>query len=368
MQRNNHPWLALSVGWLLFALTVFAARAQPGPAPAADAAPHVPVLINSGFECAQGYASQNGVHGLVPAGWTAALVSGYPKLNSTRIEFAGSCGGSGFIERLEGEDSLAFLSQDIETPPEPGKPFDALVYQQVAVTPGTAYSVSGWMVSLCGGSAIPNDCPAGYYMAKMLGLDPNGGANPAASSVIWVEDRRNFTESRWANLRLGATAQNDKITVFARIVSPYRWHGAHAFVDAVSVVRSPLAYFVDLPPIVRNSQTVIRWSGSLGPDIPAIPSGNYQLRFDVQVRRAGETGWSDWQTDRPAGEALFAVDACTAKQTVDFRIRARAEQPEGVPGAWPNHRYPSDWSAAESIVFVNDDPCQSAAFLPLVMR
>jgi hypothetical protein len=56
---------------------------------------------------------------------------------------------------------------------------------------------------------MPNDCPAGYYIAKMRGLDPTGGTDPQAASVIWVEDRRNFTESRWANLRLGATAQSD---------------------------------------------------------------------------------------------------------------------------------------------------------------
>jgi hypothetical protein len=366
MQRKHRPWLAPALGMLLCALTAFVARAQQGPG--ADAVSTAPVLINAGFECLQGYAPQSGINGLVPSGWTAVLVNGYPKLNSTRTEFAGSCGGSGFIERLEGEDSLAFLSQDIETPPDPGKPFDALVYQQVVVTPGTAYSVSGWMVSLCGGSAMPNDCPAGYYMTKMLGLDPTGGANPTAASVIWMEDRRNFTESRWANLRLGATAQSDKITIFARIASPYRWHGAHAFVDAVSVMRSPQAYFVDLPPIVRSSQTLVRWAGSLGPDIPAIPGGNYQLRFDVQVRPAGATPWTDWQPDRPAGEALFTVDACTAKQTVEFRVRARAEQPEGVPGAWPNHRYPGDWGAPQAVVFVNDGPCQPAAFFPLVLR
>jgi hypothetical protein len=145
-------------------------------------------LINPGFECTQGYVPQAGINGLVPTGWTAALIFGHPKLNSTRIEFSDthSCDGSGFIERLEGIDSLVFLSEDIETPPDPGKPFDAVVYQQVAVTPGAGYSLSGWMVSFCGGSATPSSCPAGYYIAKMLGIDPTGGTNPTAPSVIWV--------------------------------------------------------------------------------------------------------------------------------------------------------------------------------------
>ena len=140
-----------------------------------------------------------------------------------------------------------FRAQDLETPPEPGKPFDAAVHQQVAVTPGTAYSLSGWMVSLCGGSATPSSCPADYYMEKLLGIDPTGGTDPLGPNVIWVGDRRNFTESRWLNLRLAATAQTDRLTVFGRIRSPFQWHGNHAFVDTFSLVRAPTAYFVGLP-------------------------------------------------------------------------------------------------------------------------
>ena len=378
MQRwRRRPWAALSTGLLLCLLSVLAAQAQRGLPPGAEAAPDAPpVLINPGFECTQGYAPQTGISGLVPSGWTAARISGNPKLNSTRIEFSDthSCDGSGFIERLEGIDSLVFLSQDIETPPDPGKPFDAVVYQQVAVTPGAGYSLSGWMVSLCGGSnnnppQYPNDCPADYYIAKMLGIDPAGGTNPTASSVIWVEDRRNFTESHWANLRLGATAQSATMTVFARINSPFRWHGAHAFVDALSIMRSPTASFdPPLPVIASGPQVTVRWTGTLGPDIPSIPGGNYQLLYDVQYRLAGQANWTDWQMNHPEGEATFTANACGPKQTVEFRVRARAEQPEGVPGTRPNHRYPSDWSEPSPVVFVNSVTCTPRAYLPLVLK
>ena len=81
-----------------------------------------PTVINDGFECSDGVHAQAGVNGLVPDGWTAVPLLGNPRLNSTRIEFAGSCEGSGFIERIEGFDSLAILSEDIESLPEPGKP------------------------------------------------------------------------------------------------------------------------------------------------------------------------------------------------------------------------------------------------------
>lgn len=338
-------------------------KAQPA---AGDQAPQAPTIHNAGFECNQGYSPQPGIRGLAPDGWTAVLLDGRPELNSTRTYFAGSCGGSGFIERIEGEDSLVMLSEDIETPPVPGKPFDAVVYQRTMVTPGVAYSLSAWMVSLCGGSAMPNDCPSGYYMAKMLGIDPSGGTNPLGPSVVWIEDRRNFTESRWANLRLAATAQGDTLTVLARIRSPFRWHGAHAFLDAVSLVRAPTATFISLPATVNGSQVTVRWQGSLGPDIPAIPGGTHRLLFDVQQRPAGQAAWSDWLVDQPDGQAVFAVDGCLGSQTVEFRLRARAEQPEGSNGAWPNHRYPGVWSQPASVTFVNQLACTPGAYLPLV--
>jgi hypothetical protein len=300
-------------------------------------------------------------------GWTAALLSGAPKLNSTRIEFAGSCEGSGFIERLEGIDSLVILSQDIEEPPEPGKPFDALITQQVTVTQGAAYSLSGWMVSFCGGSATPNDCPEGYYIAKMIGLDPAGGLDPGAASVVWVEDRRNFTESRWTNLRLGVTAQGVTLTIFARIASPFQWHGAHAIVDAFSLVEAPTAYFVDLLAAAGGMTTTVQWDGALSPDIAAIPGGNYHLRFDIQTRKVGQPAWDDWLVDQPAGEAIFTAAFCAPAQDYEFRLRARAEQPEGVPGAFPNHRYPGVWSAPAAVAFARADPCLPRAYLPLMI-
>lgn len=341
--------------------------AAPGPAPASDAdAPQAPALANPGFECAQGYSPRPGITGIVPNGWTAVVLEGRPELHSARVKFTGSCSSTGFAERIEGQDSMVVLAEDIETPPLPGKPFDAVVYQQTAVTPGVAYSLSAWMVSLCGGSAIPNDCPPGVYIAKMLGIDPTGGTNPLASGVAWVEDRRNFTESRWANLYTAATAQSGTLTLFGRIRSPFRWHGAHAFVDAFSLVQAPTAQFHNLPSSVQGSQVTVRWQGSLGPDIPAIPGGTHQLLFDVQQRRAGQAAWQDWRVGAPPGQAIFSVDGCLGTQTIEFRLRARAEQPPGSNGAWPNHRYPGVWSQPASVTFANPIVCTPGAYLPLV--
>jgi hypothetical protein len=356
--------LAATLSVALLAFAGVPAWTEDVPPPAAHI-PSAPALTNSGFECAQGYSPQPGVQGQIPNGWTALRLAGNPELNSARVYFTGSCANTAFVEHLEGEDSMVFLSEDIETPPLPGKPFDAVIYQQTAVTPGVTYSLSGWMVSLCGGSAAPSDCPQGHYIAKMLGIDPTGGVNPLAPSVIWVEDLRNFTESRWANLRLAVAAQTNSITVFGRIRSPFQWHGAHAFVDAFSLVQAPTAQFVNLPSAVPGAQVTVRWQGSLGPDIPAIPNGSYQLLFDVQQRPVGQTAWRDWQVGQAAGQAVFAA-GCLATPAVEFRLRARAEQPEGGNGAWPNHRYPGVWSQPVSVTFNNPITCTPNAYLPLV--
>jgi hypothetical protein len=353
--------LVLALLWFWLGTANGAAGATPISVPETDGGP--PPLANANFECSRGFMSQPGIYEWVPAGWTAILLNGSPKLNSTNLQFAHDCGDYDF-EKIDGQDSWVFLSQDIETPPTPGKPFDVVLYQNVPVTKNTAYSLSGWMLSLCGGSANPNDCPAGYYISKMLGIDPTGGKNPLAPTVIWVEDLRNYNQSGWVNLRLGATAQHTNFTVFARIRSPFRWHGNHAFVDAYSLLRAPTASFVDLPATVQGLQTTVRWTGVQSPDIAAIPGGTYQLYFDVQHRRAGQTQWTDWQTGKPVGEAVFSSGPVCGSATFQFRVRARSEQPAGSGGAWPNHRYPGDWSAPANVTFVAGS-CPPRAYLPL---
>ena len=363
------PVVLLTVAWLV-GISCGAARADSRPGgtiPWADPS-GAPVLQNPGFECKIGYVTQAGIQNRVPLGWTGVLLSGTPQLDSVRIRWGGGCGGSGFAEHLEGEDSLVFVAQDLETPPSPGKPFDAAVYQQVAVTPGTAYSLSGWTVSMCGGSATPSSCPTGYYMDKLVGIDPTGGTDPLGPNVIWVSDRRNFTESRWANLRLAATAQADRLTVFGRIHSPFRWHGNHAFVDAFSLVRAPTAAFVNSPIQISEASARVQWDGAMGPDIQAIPGGAYRLFFDVQYRVDGQSDWIDWLADQAAGSATFTVPACSAEHTYAFRVRSRAEQPAGSNGAKPNHRYPGVWSEPAEIELGSESGCLPRAFLPMTQR
>lgn len=341
--------------------------------------PVAPVLQNSDFECTTGYYSQTNPAGdtiYVPNGWKLFINQGSPDTHSARINFAGSCEGSAHVERISGIDSILVEAQHLESSPQPGKPFDVTFYQQVSATVGGAYSLSGWQLSLCGGSKLPSDCPEGNYIAKMLGIDPTGGTDPLTDTVVWAENRRNFYESEeergWVNLHLGAVAQAVTITIFARVSSPFQWHGNHAFIDAVSLVRAPTASLA-LPEAVTGTAMIVIWNGLQSPDVTGIPGGKYQLYVDLQYRHQEATRWSDLAEDQAGNGSLVFSARCT-NTSYQFRVRARAEQPANQTGASPNQRYPGVWSDPVSVFFhaLADEPVTPAGpnqtFLPLIVN
>lgn len=304
----------------------------------------VPILRSPNFEC-------NDPERLAP--WTIHKLVGDPEIAYARERFLGSCDASGIFEHLEGIDSLVILAQDIETPPDPGKPFDVAFSQSFSTTPGVDYSVSGWMVSLCGGSAIPNDCPEGMYMAKLVGLDPTGGSDPLSPQIVWTENRQNFTESRWVNLRTSVRAQAENMTVFARLNSPFLHHGNHGYLDAISVVRSPIAYFSGLPSSVAGTTLTLTWESEQSPDISGIPGGAYQLLVDIEARQLPNGEWKTVITDSVGSNSLQYSVKCVGS-SYQFRIRPRSEQsPDIGPGVFPNQRYPGVWSDPVTVNFTS---------------
>ncbi|HEX9117870.1 MAG TPA: hypothetical protein VGA61_17515 [Anaerolineae bacterium] len=350
------------------------AQAPAPPAPATSAPGYWP--INGDFECPE-RAAQPGWNGTVPDHWHGVLIDTdptyVPNVESTFSHFANmTCVGitSSGVERLEGYDSWVFLAPDIESTILPGKPFDAAMYQQVPVTPGVSYTLSGWMVSLCGGSTTPNDCPAGYYISKMLGLDPTGGTDPQAPTVQWVVNNVPHIDPYgnkigWQNLQVAATATTATMTVFVRINSPDQHHGNMAFVDAVRMVASPRGAFASPPSQVnQQSGVTINWSGDLGPEIPALAS-NYGLYFDLQYRVGSAGTWQTWCTRLGAGSATFY--AAYGGADYYFQLRPRAEQSDAWHGFWPH--LPGTWTQAGPVHVVPPPPAPPPGpyrvFLPL---
>lgn len=363
LRHKLSPLLIIVPPVILFA-SLLAQLSSFGTQPVVAAHPETdPYLRNENFECSNGtyqIVDSSGQTLTMPIDWNWAPITGTPQLISTRIQVTGDCDGTGFVDRLEGEDSFMIRSQDIEMPPEPGKPFDVAIYQHVTVTPGIDYGVSGFMVSFCGGSASPNDCPEGYTINKMVGLDPHGGIDPLADSVVWVENREPHITVRWANLYVASRATAPSMTVFIRLQSPFQWHGNHGIIDQFSMAAAPVVSLTDLPGtptisgtvgmptgthIVRGLTQEIRWVGELSTDIEAIEGEEYALKFDVAYRKITDDIWRSL-VEGHAGAGCAVFKAPTLNETYQFRVRGLAARPNTG-----GHRYPSLWSEPISIHF-----------------
>jgi hypothetical protein len=109
----------------------------------------------------------------------------------------------------------------------------------------------------------------------------------------------------------------------------------------------------------------VNWGGDQGPDIPAISGGNYHLYYDVQFAQVPSGAWQDWIIGTTSTGATF-TSPVPGNATFTFRVRARAEQPEGQPGAWPNHRFPGVWEAPRTVAIVLVNPTGHRVFLPRI--
>ncbi len=352
-----------------------------------DYVPPTNLLVNGDMECPERGAS---VLGALPGGWDGVLLrTDYPPdIDSlyARITEDYNCKFNSWVEHLQGNDAWGMYAKDSEpnecgtvpcSPPY-GKPFDAAIYQQVAVTPGVTYSLSGWLVSFCGGAATgagstpcpynanePYDAPGQVYILKMLGLDPTGGSDPTASTVQWVSDGRPHTVSGWSNLHLSATAQAMTMTVFARIDSPFTWHGNYGLIDAVTLVPAPVANFSNVPTAVVNRHFSIGWGGALSPAIATIPGNTYYLDYTLQYRLGSDGTWQDWLTDQLAGSQVFTNTTPGSNLTYYFRVQPLAEEPNSS-GSWPHSRFPGAWTESGPVQALLSGSLKSV-YLPIVL-
>lgn len=103
-----------------------------------------------------------------------------------------------------------------------GVPFTAGIYQQVPVTPGVVYQTDiGW-------AAVTQQ-----DFERKLGLDPTGGADPLAPSVIW--SRSEWGMDKWPDLTVSARASGPTMTVFVWVHHPNTHGNDWIFLDAVGL-------------------------------------------------------------------------------------------------------------------------------------
>ncbi len=117
-----------------------------------------------------------------------------------------------------------------------GGVFVAGIYTQVGgLTPGTAYKASiGW--------GAPTEPDA---FGRRLGIDPTGGADPNAATVVWGPMHRgpgavlNNSDPGKVNIDVSAVAQSSTVTVFVFVDHNYSTGTNSIFIDAVSLFVDP---------------------------------------------------------------------------------------------------------------------------------
>lgn len=157
----------------------------------------------------------------LPVGWSAFVLYGNPEFIQDQHTFFGGY-------------NLTIASTS---------PFKAGIYTQVKVTPGAGYCASiSW-----GAPNYPD------LFGRQLGIDPTGGTDPNAPTVIWGP--MHWGEGRIlnypppdVNIDVRARALSDTITVFFLTDHPQTASYDLILVDAIALYPDESAPAVELPP------------------------------------------------------------------------------------------------------------------------
>jgi len=308
-----------------------------------------PLLQNGGFE--GDFHSQPGIAGEVADGWVAYNEAGNPTYLATST-FA----NGGWIEKIEGADSHIILAENLY--PE-GRPFTAVLYQRVTgLTPGTAYSASGWFLSMWGGSA--GDDPPDPYVGKKIGIDPTGGTDPTAPTVVWSTER--WEDKSWVNPSVAARVSGTTLTVFLRVHSKWQQSANQAIVDGIRLEEAPIAA---LDPITAPTTTsfTAHWSGIMPPGLQSL--GNFALFYDVEVQD-NNGPWQIWLAKTRDTSGLYNG---IPGHTYSVRVRPYAIQPKGEPPQyWPPSTFVGPLTESVSVTLDGAPPQSWVNPLPQVQK
>jgi hypothetical protein len=165
----------------------------------------------------------------LPVGWTAFVLSGDPNYYQDDHTFFGG-------------PNLTMASN--------GGTFKAGIYTQVPVTPGSGYRASiNW--------GAPNKPD---LFGRQLGIDPTGGTDPTAPTVIWGP--MHWGEGRIlnypppdVNIDVKARAVAETMTVFFLTDHPQSGGDDIILVDAIALYPDDSAPAVELPPTPAPTDT-----------------------------------------------------------------------------------------------------------------
>lgn len=216
-QAQSYVWVLFAIVVLLIGVIAYTAQAQ-GP---------YGIIKNGGFE--EGFYGWGPNDSQVPNGWQPFVIQD----PSAPPQFKDSAAFGGFVERLDGDHALIIWSHWV--------PFDAGVFQQVQVTPGTGYVLQVEWAPMQSFNPEQGGKVDGDYIARVVGLDPIGGTDPNAPTVVWCEELWKQKRATKDRLKVSAVAQSGTMTVFLRVKNPQPHGQDQVFFDVVSLNVDALA-------------------------------------------------------------------------------------------------------------------------------
>lgn len=200
-----------------------------------------------------------------------------------------------------------------------GGTFKAGIWTQVQVTPGNGYRASvAW--------AAPND-PGNF--GRQLGIDPTGGTDPNAGTVIWgpvhFGDGRilNYPVGQGPNIDVKARAVNGTVTVFFLVDHPRSSGDNLIFVDAIALYPDESAPGLPSPtpppPVVQAAAQQAAPAATATP-LPTATPTETPPPTETPTPTATPTAspsptptvtptWTPWPTATPEPPAAAAVSA-----------------------------------------------------------
>ena len=260
------------------------------------------------------YTQFEGVNCQVASGWNRFWYGApEPCWLDTRV-FADSHLGSGWVERIQGETSQLIIST---------QPYTAGIQQTVSgLTPGVGYGFHAAMLTIFQTSAPP---ATHGTMIKQVGIDPTGGTDPQATTVVWSEPD-DHDEGPWdIDQRTAVYAQSSTVTVFVRVRSLYGSGGLpflnYSFLDSAILAQTPTVR-AESPAISPDTTFTVSWDNAE----PA-PDGGRLRWTDVQWLDEAEGVWHDWLDQTDETQATFDGQR---NHTYRFRARAWQRYPNGA--------------------------------------
>jgi hypothetical protein len=245
--------------------------------------------------------------------------------------FADSCLGSGWVECIKGSTCQFIAGLD---------PYNAGIYQTVTgLTPGVGYGFHAAMLTIW---MAPDEPVNNDRILKQIGIDPKGGTDPLASTVVWSEV--NGVDKAWdLQQRVALLAEGTAMTVFVRVISldpADHWRQVHlSIVDSAIVAQTPTVS-ASSPEISSTPSFWVSWN-----NVVLAPGAKAFQGVDVEWMDEAVGVWNDWLAQNKDGGATFM-----GEYGHTYRFRARAWQ-QYKNNSWLCGPYSTTYDSRTSVIW-----------------